>query len=421
MKKKISAALLAAALIISILSMSSCGLILSGSSSYMTREEVENLIQGGMNGNITVEGGDYNEITINGAESDVAVAGKALLSAVSIDCTFDTYSSSYYPGIPTLKQKKSSGSGVIYRIDKEKGDAYIITNYHVVYYSGSNTENGISGDIRLYLYGQEASEYAIPAVYVGGSMNYDIAVLKVSGSRVIAESNAVAADFADSDNIAVLDKAIAIGNPEDLGISATLGYINVDSEYITMQGADGVTEIKIRVMRMDTAVNSGNSGGGLFDREGRLIGVVNAKLTDSENMSYAIPSNFVKYAADNIIYYCDGKSEEKVSRCLLGITVSATEMYTEYDRETGRVVKRETVGVSMVSEGSLADGALLVGDIINSVKIDGREYKVTRMFVVTDAMLNARAGSEVVISVERDGESVDVKISITEDCIKSIA
>ena len=251
-------------------------------------------------------------------------------------------------------------------------------------------------------------------------MNYDLAILKVEGSKVLAESNAVPVEFASSDEVAVLDRAIAVGNPEDLGISATLGYINVDSEYIAMEGADGSTAIQLRVMRMDTAVNSGNSGGGLFDSQGRLIGIVNAKLTSSENMSYALPSNFVKYVADNILYYCDETALERVQRCYLGITVGAKELYTVYDTETGRVHKRETVSVSSIEANSLAKGVIEVGDVINSITVDGVEYDVTRMFVVTDAMLNARVGSTVTVNVTRDGKNIELQISILESALSEI-
>jgi serine protease Do len=290
----------------------------------------------------------------------------------------------------------------------------------VLYFSQSNTENGISDDITVYLYGQDSSEYAIPAKYVGGSMNYDLAILKVDSSKILAESNAMAVTFADSDNVAVLDQAIAVGNPEALGISATLGYINVDSEYIQMEGADGVTAIQIRVMRMDTAVNGGNSGGGLFNNRGELIGIVNAKLTNSENMSYAIPSNFVKYVTENILYYCDGTSDENVHRCYLGITVQASRLYTEYDVETGRVHKREDVGVIAVSDDSLAKGIVEVGDIINSITVDGVTYDVDRMYIVTDSMLNARVGSVVTINVTRGEKNIDVEIKIAESSMAVI-
>lgn len=416
-KTRISAFFLAVIMIVSCFGMSSC--FFSSDGDYMTKSDVQQMIDNGMKGNITVEGGDNYSVTINSANQENAAAGKALLSVVSIDCVFKTaYSSSHYPS--SSKEKKSSGSGVIYKLDKNNGDAYIITNYHVVYYSQANTANGISNDISVYLYGQESAEYAIPATYVGGSMSYDLAILKIDGSRILAKSNAMATEFADSDFVAVLDQAIAVGNPEDLGISATLGYVNVDSEYISIEGADGSTTIKIRVMRIDTAVNSGNSGGGLFDREGKLIGIVNAKLTDSENMSYAIPSNFVKYVADNIIYYCDGKSEENVCRCYLGITVSAKELYTVYDQESGKVHKREVVGVATVDKNGLANGILQVGDVINSIVVDGVTYDVTRMYVVTDSMINARVGSVVTVNVTRGSENHTYTIQIGESALTTI-
>ena len=422
-KKRLSILILSLVLIISCIGMSSCQILqlaLGGTGEdTLTKNDVQQMINNSMGDNVTVNGGDNYNVTISGAEQNNAAAGKALLSAVSIRCIFKTvnYGTSYQPGATASREKASAGSGVIYKLDKTKGDAYIITNYHVVYYNQANTENGISDNITVYLYGQENTMYAIPATYVGGSMNYDLAILKVEGSRVLAESNAMAVSFADSDEVSVLDRAIAIGNPEALGISATLGYINVDSEYIQMEGADGMTAIQIRVMRMDTAVNSGNSGGGLFNDKGELIGIVNAKLTDSENMSYAIPSNFVKYVAENILYYCDGQKNENVHRCFLGITVQASRLYTEYDQETGKVHKREDVGVISVENNSLATGVIEAGDVINSITVDGVTYEVNRMYIVTDSMLNARVGSVVVINVTRGARTLDLTIEIKESSL----
>ena len=409
-----SLVLLSIILILSTFSMSSC-ILMGYGSDHVTEEDVQQLIDKGMNGNITVEGGDNYNVTINGAEEEKVSVAKALLSSVSVKCVFKTvyYGSTYQPGV-SGRDKTAAGSGVIYKLDKNSGDAYIITNYHVVYHNQSNTENGISDDIKVYLYGQEGDAYAIPATYVGGSMNYDLAVLKVEGSRILAESNAMAVSFADSDDVVVLDKAVAIGNSEGLGISATLGYVNVESEYITMEGADGATAIKIRVMRMDTAVNSGNSGGGLFNHRGELIGVVNAKLNNSESMGYAIPSNFVKSVADNILYYCDGTELESVYRCYLGITVEPSKLYTVYDAERGVVLKREEITITNIESNGLAKHMLEVGDVINSITIDGVKYDVYRMYIVTDSMLSARVGSKVVVNVTRGGEAIDVEIEITE-------
>lgn len=420
-RTRISLVLLSLILVFSCVAMSSC-YFTSGDNEYLTRGEMQQILNNSLTGNVTIEGGDNYDVTINGVSQDHAAAGKALLSAVSVKCVFKTasYGTSYQPGATSSREKTAYGSGVIYKLDKYNGDAYIITNYHVVYYNQSNTENGISNNITVYLYGQEDAAYAIPATYVGGSMNYDLAILKVSGSRIIAESNAVAATFADSNEVAVLDQAIAIGNPEALGISATLGYVNVDSEYIQMEGADGVTAIQLRVMRMDTAVNSGNSGGGLFNNKGELIGIVNAKLTSSESMSYAIPSNFVKYVAENILYYCDGTDAENVYRCYLGITVGATKLYTDYDEETGKVLKREIIAVVSIENGALAYGVLKEGDVINSITVDGVTYNVNRMYIVTDSMLNARIGSVVTVNVTRDGEVLDLSITIDDSAITVI-
>ncbi len=393
---------------------------------YMTREEVESLIAG-IKQNVTVTNNDIDITSTH--EQNLLAASKGLLSAVSIAASFDvTYA--YGGGLlgkPTYKTETVTygGAGVIYQLDKQTGSAYIITNYHVVYNVEADTEDKISDNIKIYLFGQEYSsyypslDYSIPATYVGGSMYYDIAVLRVSGSELLKSSNAEAAQFANSDDLSVLQTVIAIGNPEGEGISATVGAVNVDSENITMYAPDEETLVTMRVVRIDAAVNSGNSGGGLFDENGHIVGIVNAKIQSSEidNIAYAIPSNIAKGVADNIIYYDTLNPEnDSAYRMIMGIEVTIADKWSEYDTETGKVHKVEKVSVAAVNAGSIAEGKLVAGDIINSISIttgsDTAEYQVKRTFNVFDSMLTARQGSVVVINVTRGTQTLDVTIDL---------
>ena len=431
--KKLSKTLSAVLVLALAFTLSSCavmdlGAMMSGGASaesqndgYMTREDVERLLQE-IEENVTVNAGDNYNIEINSShDGNIIAASRALLSSVSVDCTFNVtkvVSGGFMGGGTTSKttQKYASGSGVIYKLDKNAGSAYVITNYHVVHLTGSDTENDISDQIKIYLYGQEYKDYAINAKYIGGSMNYDIAVLKIDGSDVLRESNATAAAFADSNSVSVLDTAIAIGNPTSGGISATVGAVNIESEEITMTALDGNGNIELRVMRTDAAVNGGNSGGGLFNGKGELIGIVNAKMSSDgvENIGYAIPSNVAKYVADNVIYYdtLDAKNDS-VYRILLGVSVSIGRAYTEYDTETGKVRRLEEVQISSVTSGSAADGKLAEGDVINSVTIDGVKYDIVRTYNLVDVMLTARQDSTVVFNVTRNGQNIDVTVDVS--------
>ena len=379
--------------------------------------------ESGTNGENGVNGADGAlNITVNG-NAIPAASSKGLRSAVSIVCNFEAtvQHGGWYPGSnhTSTEEYSTEGSGVIYKIDKSEGDAFIITNYHVVYDSSSNTENCISDDISVYLYGSEIEEKAIEASYVGGSLYYDIAVLRVEDSEILRASSACAVDVADSDRIVVGDSAIAVGNAQGLGISSTSGVVSVDSEHITMTAADGRTEVSFRVMRVDTAINSGNSGGGLYDDEGNLIGIVNAKIVYDgvENIGYAIPSNVAVSIAENIIYYCDGTDTERVQRALLGITVSTSDSKAIYDSATGLISIKETVCVYEVSSGSLADGKLRAGDILVSATVKDNTTEITRQYHIIDMMLDVRAGDVVTLQILRGGEEMTVDITVTNDCL----
>ena len=377
----------------------------------------------GANGENGTNGSD-GSITITTSGSNIpAASSKGLRSAVSIVCKFQAtvQQGGWRPGSSstTTKDYSSAGSGVIYQMDTSEGDAFIITNYHVVYDASSNTENGISEDISVYLYGSEIEEKAIKATYVGGSLYYDIAVLRVEDSEILAASSASAVTATDSDEIVVGDGAIAIGNAQGLGISSTSGVISVDSEYITMTAADEKTKVSFRVMRVDTAINSGNSGGGLYDDEGNLIGIVNAKIIYDgvENIGYAIPSNVAVSIAENIIDYCYGTDTERVQRAFLGITVSALDSKAVYDSTTGLISIKETVSVYEVSSDSLADGVLQAGDVLVSANINGNTTEITRQYHIIDMMLDVRVGDVVTLKILRGGEEMTVSITITEGCL----
>ena len=377
--------------------------------------------ENGQNGENGANGG--TTIITGNTDSISAASSKGLRSAVSIVCNFQAtvQVGGWYPGSSstTTKDYYSAGSGVIYKMDKANGDAFIITNYHVVYDASCNTENGISDDISVYLYGSEIEEKAIKATYVGGSLYYDIAVLLINDSEILTQSSASAVEIADSDKVTVGDSAIAIGNAQGLGISCTSGIVSVDSEHIEMTAADEKTEVSFRVMRVDTAINSGNSGGGLFDAEGNLIGIVNAKIVYDgvENIGYAIPSRVAVSIAENIIDYCYGKDAQRVQRALLGITVSTSDSKAVFDSATALIRIEETVSVYEVSEGSLADGKLQAEDILISATVNGSTTWINRQYHIIDMMLDVRVGDVVTLNILRGGEEKTVSITITRDCL----
>ena len=348
---------------------------------------------------------------------------KAILSAVKISSSnFDFVKED---GTLDRDAYGSAGAGVIYKINKESGDAYIITNYHVVY--DDNESKSIYKNIYVNLYGDESlyrplsdSKYelnAMKATFIGGSATYDIAVLQIKNSEKLRNSDASAIDVFDSNYITVGTPAIAIGNPKAEGISVTEGIVSVDSETIYMDPisddknviVNSLGETEMRVMRIDTAVNSGNSGGGIFNQNGELIGIVNAKIfsTTVVNFAYAIPSSIVVNVADKIIANYNpvtGKSDLK--KVVIGVTIQVVNSKAVFDPATSSTRIYEDIQVQYVDTSSPLYGYLQVGDIIKTLSFDGKTYYATRNFVILDACIRGQVGMEFSMVVERNGEEI---------------
>ncbi|MBE7089095.1 MAG: serine protease [Clostridiales bacterium] len=180
---------------------------------------------------------NYDNQELTAATSLKNTINKSLLSAVSVVSTF----TESYGGIFGGTEKAIGfGSGVIIDLDKESGDALVVTNCHVVYDNSFTSK--FSKDIRLYLYGQDTmgvnfgiseyndvlydEDYRIEASIVGASLTYDIAVLKVEGSEVLKRSSAIASSFTEKEYISVGDTVYAIGNASGEGTAATQGIIS---------------------------------------------------------------------------------------------------------------------------------------------------------------------------------------------------
>ena len=430
----------------------------------------------GMDGkDASVTAGDlYNEAVARGYDGDYfaflheylnmekeqGVASDAMFATVSVYCGFDIpYSNFTTQGYQTGTQiGYSAGSGVIYSLNKDEGSAYIVTNYHLVYNEESAQDKGISDHILIYLYGSEVignelytEEYVaqnkiagapdyrgmgINATFVGGSQHYDVAVLYVENSELLKKSNAVSVEFADSNAVVAGQVAYAIGNAESKGISVTKGVVSVDSENLRLSVTDNGEYTSFRVIRVDAAINLGNSGGGVFDDEGKLIGIVNAKTNVyvAENIGYALPSNVVKYIVQNILDYKDTATKNAdVRKCMLGITISSRESSAILDEATGKVKLVEKVMINEISAGGLADGKLQAGDILVSAKIHHsgdaedvyEEYKITRSFIIVDLMLTMRVGDMLEMTYDRPTDDGVVRGTVefvmTEECINEVS
>lgn len=335
------------------------------------------------------------------AESAAAAVAVAAPSVVSVLCNFTI--PSFFGGIVV-----GSGSGVIYDLDKESGDALIITNYHVLYNSGF-----IADKIGINIYGSPLSSQIIPATFVGGSMKEDIAVLRVQGSELLKNSIARPAVLASSEEIYPGDTAIAIGNARGKGISATYGKINVATEYLDAIVCDGRTETTLRVIRIDAAVNKGNSGGGLFDSEGRLIGIVTRKNIeeDIENIVYTLPIDKVKAMADNIVDYCLDAEYITPYKPNLGITCQIMDSVAVPNEKNGLIDIVETIEIAEIAANGVAEGVCMVGDELISVHVGERIMQVTRLHHFVEAEWLLRPGETMYLKVLRDGAEIELELA----------
>lgn len=360
---------------------------------------------------------------VAGTELDnSAVVSNCLRSCMKVYTEF-TATSQYWSGSRISSKKATAifcGSSVIFDIDDEY--VYAITNYHVVYYASANEDNGgkIARKIVGYLYGSEDSPiatedkddngydvydygaYGIEFEYVGGSALQDIAVLRAKKADVLAVNPEVAA-VQMADGYEVGETAIAIGNPENYGISVTEGVVSVDNEFITLS-VDG-TSRQYRSIRIDTSIYGGSSGGGLFNKEGKLIGITNAGNNDDENINYAIPIQIVKNTIDNILYYYDGETPTTVKKMLFGISVESKNSKYVYDADskTGKIV--EDVMVKEVNNGSIAKQMEIeAGDQILSITVNETKVELSRYFEIGDLLLLIHAGDKVSIEYKRGGE-----------------
>ncbi|HLC77998.1 MAG TPA: trypsin-like peptidase domain-containing protein [Candidatus Nanoarchaeia archaeon] len=169
--------------------------------------------------------------------------------------------------VVTVRTDVGQGTGFII-----SNDGYIVTNAHV-----------LAGGRKLYVLTYD--EEAINAEFIGYNAELDIALLKIEGEYERLR-------LANSDNIQVGEKVIAIGNPLGLQFSVSEGIVSG----VHRKGSNGLNIY----IQTDAALNPGNSGGPLINKEGRVVGINNFKIGGGENLGFALESNYIKDAANEI-------------------------------------------------------------------------------------------------------------------------
>lgn len=327
-----------------------------------------------------------------------------------------------------------AGSGVVYKMETEY--SYIITNSHVVTCYTSTDANKLPEEIMLYPYGYENSTYyirdskviygdeaegeyyytayefdgGVSATCVAYSVDHDLALVKVKTADLLAmNKDACEATFAT--DYSLLDEVYAIGGPSGFGISVTKGIVSVCSEEIDIDEmpADNMVHT-YRVMRIDNAIYGGNSGGGLFNTKGELVGIINAGSNSGDNWSYALPIDMVKPCVENLLANGVRYSVKAFTVKDMGATLK--DVYADFDETTGKLSYNVTV--VGLSNGVLFNSGLQVDDIITGVIIDNsNEYKITASYQIDDLLLKVRTNSKLTFKVTRNGvEDVAVNVNV---------
>lgn len=318
----------------------------------------------------------------------------------------------------------------------------------------------------IYLYGYQDEDYKLNATFVGGSADNDIAVLKIERENI---SSHLASVFFDSGYYSEVatgnstklvggEDVIAVGNPlipnvydgmtlkdyeqeyiNSMVLSSTSGVVSSVSNVTAFESLlDSTKTIDMRLIRVDAAINSGNSGGGLYDYYGNLIGIVNSKMVSSniDNVGYAIPINVAKAIADQVILQCDGVNSSSVNTRIkvlktesLGFELingsSKSELITNSKNQKEWFVSYNVL-VSNIDQTSIAyQAGLRNGDIITDIVISGHNYSAEEFFnldyELKDLLLTIKTTeSSVTFKVLRNSEDLIAQISLDEEYFEEI-
>ena len=290
-----------------------------------------------------------------------------------------------------------AGSGVII-----SEDGYILTCAHVV--SGANSINVTTFD---------GAEFT--ASVVGSYEDGDIAVLKIEAEGLQA------AVLGDSDNIQLAETVYAVGNPggtlsgsiTDGIISATSRTISISIESSANPYGLGINNrtVSLDVLQTNAAVSPGNSGGGLFNAQGELIGIVNAKSSgeNQEGLGFAIPVNTAQEIAVSLInegsYTAPSAINDGGNGAVLEISV------VEINPAVAHMNNRESgVYVQSVQKGGASDGKLEVNDRL--ISING--YMVHTTAELSAQLAEYEPGDSVGLTVDRDGRLVEIEVTLAK-------
>ena len=273
----------------------------------------------------------------------------------------------------------ASGSGFILT-----SDGYVVTNNHVV-------DGATSVTVKLY----NGDEY--DATIVGTDEMNDVALLKIDATGLQAVT------VGDSDQIEVGEEVIAIGNPlGELTFTMTAGVVSALDREINTDGKP------INMLQTDVAINSGNSGGPLFDMDGNVIGITSAKYSGEtssgasiEGISFAIPIN----DALRIVYDLQ-QYGHVTGRAYLGVTVRDLDSSTgaTYGLPTGPMIQSVEAG------GCAEKAGLQQGDII----IGFNDAEISSYTDLVAALNKCKAGDTATIKVYRAGAEIDAQITLDE-------
>ncbi len=272
---------------------------------------------------------------------------------------------------------KGAGSGVII-----SEDGYIVTNHHVI-----DGANKITVTLR-----DGTTTY--DAKMIGSDEDNDIALLKIEATGLSP------ATFGNSSNLVVGDYVVAIGNPlGTLGGTVTDGIISALAREVTIENKN------LTLLQTNAQISPGNSGGGLFNAKGELIGIVNAKdsATEVEGIAFAIPVNKVVDIIRDLKDY--GYVTGKIDTGMRFVDISS------YDTAFYYNVNALGVYVLSVDQGSKAQAAgFLPGDMITEVN----GASVTSEAEIDKALEGKKVGDTVTFTILRNNRQMNLTLELSE-------